>query len=413
MTDRSAASMAGQRRSAGSVSTSAQAQRAKLRVAFVTETYPPEVNGVAITARHTVRFLGERGHRVELVRPHQRLAAAPDPHIGEVLVPGMPLPLYRGIRFGLPARRMLEKRWRTDTPDIVHIATEGPLGWSALQAARACGIPVTSDYRTHFHRYSAHYHLGWLEHAIDSYLRAFHNRTRATFVATRALAAELAARSYHNCTVVGRGVDTTLFHPQRRNRLVREQWGAGEADPVFIHVGRLAAEKNLDLAVRTFERVRAEHPRARMVWVGDGPLRARMERAHPDHVFCGTITGAGLAALYASGDVFLFPSLTDTFGNVTLEALASGLAVVAFQYGAAEETCENGRHACLARLGDEDAFTRAALQLAGMPAMLARIRTAAPRAVAHLAWPTVLLHFERQLIACARDRHSVHRDATA
>lgn len=379
-----------------------KASAARLRIAFVTETYPPDMNGVALTVHRAVKFLGERGHRVELVRPRQRDAPETDANITEVLVPGVSLPLYPGMQFGLPARCLLQRRWRDEAPDVVHIATEGPLGWSALQAALACGIPVTSDYRTQFHRYSTHYGIGWLCHAVDWYLRAFHNRTRATFVATHALRAELSGRSYRNCITVGRGIDTALFQPHRRSRLVRERWGVGDTDLAFIHVGRLAAEKNLDLAVRTFERVRASHPTARMVWAGDGPRRARMERANPDHVFCGTATGAELATLYASADIFLFPSLTETFGNVTLEALASGLALVAFRYGAAEEHCVNGTHACLARLGDEEGFMRAALQLANVPAMLSRVRTAAPRAVAGLTWPAVLLQFESELIACAR-----------
>jgi glycosyltransferase involved in cell wall biosynthesis len=380
----------------------AKAAPSRLHIAVVTETYPPELNGVSLTVRRAVEFLSERGHHVELVRPRQH---APSQHIAngtEVLVPGVSLPLYPGIQFGLPAGRSLRRRWQRQPPDIVHIATEGPLGWSALQAALACGIPVTSDYRTQFHRYSTHYGVGWLRDTIEHYLRAFHNRAHATFVATDALRMELSSRNYRNCHTVGRGVDTALFNPGRCDTALREQWGVGEKGLAFIHVGRLAAEKNLDLAVRAFERVRAVHSSARMIWVGDGPLRARMERANPHHIFCGLATGPSLAALYASADVFLFPSLTETFGNVTLEALASGLALIAFRYGAAAEHCHHGVNACLPRLGDEAAFVRCALQLASAPAMLVRVRTAAPRAVARLAWPAVLCRFEQQLIACAR-----------
>jgi glycosyltransferase involved in cell wall biosynthesis len=372
-----------------------------MRIAVVTETYPPELNGVALTLGRAVEFLRDRGHDVSLVRPRQRKQAN-EGNAGEILVTGVPIPSYPGTQFGLPAGYRLRRQWRDSPPAIVHVATEGPLGWSALWAARGCGIPVTSDYRTHFHRYSAHYGVGALGSAIDGYLRAFHNRTQATFVATEALRAELSGHGYRNCITIGRGVDNGLFHPGRRSAAVRAQWGAAPDDTVFIHVGRLAAEKNLELAARAFEQVRAVHPSARMVWVGDGPLRARLERAHPHHVFCGFATGAALATLYASADVFLFPSLTETFGNVALEALASGLALIAFRYGAAGGHCSPGVNACLPSVGDEDAFVHAALELAAAPATLARIRAAAPCVVASLAWPAVLARFEDCLIACAR-----------
>ncbi|HSQ04966.1 MAG TPA: glycosyltransferase family 1 protein [Burkholderiales bacterium] len=375
----------------------------RLRIAVVTETYPPELNGVSLTVRRAVDFLSGRGHDVELVRPRQRERDGQHAGVPEVLVRGVPLPFYPGMQFGLPAARQLQRRWHRCPPDVIHIAPEGPLGWSALQAALACAIPVTSDYRTQFHRYSTHYGVGWLQEVIDRYLRAFHNRAHATFVATEALREELAKRGYRNCRTVGRGIDTALFNPGRRNIALRNQWGLDDSGLAFVHVGRLAPEKNLELAVRAFDDVRAVHQASRMIWVGDGPLRARMQRAHRDHVFCGVATGEALAALYASADVFLFPSLTETFGNVTLEALASGLALIAFRYGAAGEHCRHGVHACLPRFNDEEAFVRTAVQLARAPAMLARIRNAAPRAVARLAWPTVLREFEQELVSVARN----------
>jgi glycosyltransferase involved in cell wall biosynthesis len=374
----------------------------RMHVAVVTETYPPELNGVSLTVQRAVEYLRERGHSVEVTRPRQasdRTFERDDE--GDVLLPGMPLPVYPGVQFGFPARRRLRARWEERRPDVVHVATEGPLGWSALNTAVAMGISVTSDYRTHFQRYSGHYGVGWLARPIESYLRTFHNRAHMTFVSTQALQRDLIARGYQNVAHVGRGIDTELFNPARRSAGLRAQWGLDAQGLAVIYVGRLAPEKNLGLAARAFERVRAVRPDARMIWVGDGPARRRLERLHPDHIFTGVQRGASLAAHYASGDLFVFPSLTETFGNVTIEALASGLAVLAFNEGAAAQHGENGVSARLVTSGEEEGFTGAALELATDPKLIAKLRAHATLAVEGLSWPAVLSGFERHLLASA------------
>ena len=168
-----------------------------------------------------------------------------------------------------------------------------------------------------------------------AYLRHFHNRGVQTLIPTEELAGQLQALGFLRTQVLARGVDTTLFTQQRRDPSLRQRWGAEPTDPVLLYVGRLAAEKNLELAIHAFARIRQEQPSARLVLVGDGPLASRLQARYPDVIFPGMRIGADLAAHYASADLFLFPSLTETFGNVTLEAMASGLAVVAFDYAAA------------------------------------------------------------------------------
>jgi glycosyltransferase involved in cell wall biosynthesis len=260
---------------------------------------------------------------------------------------------------------------------------------------------VTSDYRTHFERYSSHYGVGWLARPIGAYLRAFHNRAHVTFVSTRTLERELPARGYEHIAQVGRGIDTSLFDPARRSGALRARWGLAAADLAVLYVGRLAPEKNLGLIVRSFERIRAVRPDARMIWVGDGPQKRSLQSAHRDHVFAGVQRGVDLAAHYASGDLFLFPSLTETFGNVTLEALSSGLAVVAFDDGAAAQHARDGVSARLVSCGDDEAFIRAAVQVASSAELRESLRRGARRAVSHLTWPAVLSAFERHLIASA------------
>ena len=240
------------------------ASRRSLRLAIVTETFPPEVNGVAITLSRFVDGLRERNHDIQLIRPRQGQAeqASRQHGFAEMLTGSLPIPRYPNLRMGMPAKRMLVRQWSLKRPDLVHIVTEGPLGWSALQAAHKLKIPVTSDFRTNFHAYSLHYGVGWLKKPIVSYLRKFHNRTLLTMVPTEHMRAELAAGGFRNLRVVARGVDTQLFNPGRRSEALRRQWGVQPDTPVVVHVGRLAAEKNLEALATAFVAVRQRRPKS-------------------------------------------------------------------------------------------------------------------------------------------------------
>ena len=366
-----------------------------MHVAFVTETWPPEVNGVALTAERTVDWLRARNHRVTVVRPRQK-ADRDGADASTWLAPGLPIPMYKPLRFGLPSAGPLQRRWQQagERPDVVHVATEGPLGASAVRAARACGSVVTSDFRTNFHIYSSHYRLGWAAPLILRYLRALHNRTDVTFVPTEAVATTLRRYGFERTAVVGRGVDVERFSPWQRSRELRTRWGAAGVTPVVLHVGRLAAEKNVGLVVRAFAAIKARCPTARLVWVGDGPLRARLQRRMRDAVFTGTLRDAELAQAYASADLFLFPSLTETFGNVTLEALASGLVVVAFDSGCASVHIQHGASGWLAPPGDEQWFIDTAVDAAARLRDLEPMRRRAVQAARRADWNTVLARFE-------------------
>ena len=365
-----------------------------LSVAFVTETYPPEVNGVAMTVGRLVDGLRLRGHQVSVVRPRQ---AGDDGGSPDLAMPGLPLPGYAGLRFGLPAGRQLAKHWRRQRPDLVHVVTEGPLGWSAVNTARRLGIPVTSGFHTNFDRYSVHYGLGWLRPAVAAYLRSLHRRTRATLVPTEALAADLAGEGLPGVRVVGRGVDTDLFDPCRRLSTLRHEWQAGENDLVCLYVGRLAPEKNLGTVEKAFAAIAAQNAGARMVWVGDGPAAKRLRQEHPQHHFAGTRTGTELAAHYASADLFLFPSLTETYGNVVAEAMASGLPVLAYRSAAAAELIADGDNGRLAAPGDEAAFVRIAQGLGDDRRQLALLGERARQTVLPRSWPGVIERFEHIL----------------
>lgn len=380
----------------------------RLSVVVVTETWPPEVNGVAMTTARLVAGLRERGHYVGVVRPRRHRG---DHGVAlESVVPGLPLPGYAGLRFGLPARRFLHAAWRTQRPDVVHVVTEGPLGWSAVSAARSLGIPVSSGFHTHFDHYSAHYRVGWLRPLVSGYLSTFHRRAQATLVPTAALAGELDACAVPGVEVVGRGVDTALFTPTRRSTALRRAWGVADDALLCVHVGRIAAEKNLDTVLAAFDAIRRVRADARMLWVGDGPCAAWLRAHRRDHVFAGVQRGEALARCYASADLFVFPSLTETFGNVLAEAMASGLAVLAYRRAAAAELVSDDVSGVVVAPADRDAFVRAAAALGLDDARRVRLGAAAHRAVQARGWDAVVVRFESVLRRLAAERGATGAD---
>ncbi len=372
----------------------------KLRVAVVTETYPPEINGVAMTMGRIVAGMQARGHTVQLVRPRQNSADRPavQPLFEEVLQRGVPIPRYEALKMGLPAKQALLRLWSTRRPDIVHVVTEGPLGWSALAAAAKLKLPVATDFHTNFHSYSAHYGVGWLKKPITAYLRKFHNKAMSTLVPTESLRDELEDMGFRNLRVVARGVDTALFSPQRREPALRRQWGARDDGIIALYVGRLAPEKNLGLVQRAYAAMCGMQSEVRPVLVGDGPERARLQRENPELIFAGMRVGEDLATHYASADIFLFPSLTETYGNVTVEAMASGLAVVAYDYAAAQQHIRHNENGLLAPFGLADEYVDIAAALATTP-QRARVLGARARVTTEaLDWSCIVAEFERALL---------------
>jgi len=370
-----------------------------VKIALVTETFPPEINGVAMTLSHLVEGLARRGHRVTVVRPRQNPRDLPrgDGLHDELLCPGFPIPGYAFLRGGLPVRGLLLKAWRADRPDLVHIATEGPLGYAALSAADKLGLPLASSFHTNFHSYSRHYGFGFLTRPALAYLRHFHNRTCITLSPTAELNAELTRDGFKGMRLLSRGVNTAVFNPEYRDESLRREWGVGPLDLAVVHVSRLAAEKNYPLLIEAFARIRAAQPSARFIIVGDGPLRAKLARAHPWIRFTGFLPRADLARHYASGDLFLYASLTETFGNVVTEAMASGLPVLAFDYAAPAHYIRSGENGLTVPFGDTTAWLHAAGELASDFARCRRLGEAARRTAEGISWTHVIDGFERDL----------------
>lgn len=350
-----------------------------------------------MTLGRLVDGLRSRGIRVTVVAPRRRDREEAQGGHTLVQVRGLPIPRYPELRFGLPCAHRLRRLWNLDPPDIVHVATEGPLGWSALRAARARGLPVVSSFHTNFHSYGSHYGYGFLRKPVLKWLRHCHNRTRLTFAPSGDLIRTLERDGFANLRLFARGVDLALFGPHRRDEALRGSWGAQADTPVALHVGRLAGEKNLELVVRAWQRMRDRLQDLKLVLVGDGPERRRIEKAFPEVIFAGMQRGEALAAHYASADCFLFASVTETFGNVVTEAMASGLPVLAYDYAAPGRFIKSGTNGMLADYNDSRAFIDQAMVLAGNRQEWTSIGSAARETMRPHSWDAIIDQYLKEL----------------
>ncbi len=369
-----------------------------MRIALITETYPPEVNGVAMTNQRLVRGLISLGHSILLIKPGRR--SAPDIRSDSLEVMdclGLPIPTYPDLKIGLPAPGQLELAFEQFRPDVVHIATEGPLGFSGLRAARKLGVAVTSTFHTNFQDYCADYGAAFAGRLMLGYLRWFHNQCAATTVPDTKLIERLEQSGLERLTHLGRGADTELFTAARRSDSIRRSWGAGTDTPVALYVGRVAAEKNIPFVLRSWQKAREAHPDLKMVVVGDGPVLKKLRRQWPEVHFAGMRFDEDLAAHYASADLFLFASESETFGNVVVEALASSLVVLTYDYAAGRQFIRHGVNGFLAPKGDSTAFDE---QLGGLLAdreAWASIRVAARSTAEAYPWSTTIQRFSKIL----------------
>lgn len=358
------------------VTASVPSTEAPLRILIVTDAWYPQVNGVVRTLDTVARELVALGHTLGFVTPDQFRT--------------LPMPTYPEIRLALAPGRRLARMFASFAPDAIHIATEGPLGWAARRLCLRRGLPFTTAYHTRFPEY-VKARFGVPLALTYRLMRRFHGPSRGLMVATRTLHEELAGRGFGNLRTWSRGVDLERFTPGPRDLLPHLP------RPIFTYVGRLAVEKNIDAFLAL------DLPGSKLV-VGDGPEMARLKAAYPKAHFAGARHGDDLVAHFRAGDVFVFPSRTDTFGLVMLEAMACGLPVAAFpvtgpldvlspETGAMDEDL---RAACLKALGlDPESCRRHALGFtwaataAQFAYNVAPFRQDWPRPAAPLALPGV------------------------
>jgi glycosyltransferase involved in cell wall biosynthesis len=358
-----------------------------LHIEVVTDTFVPDINGVAFSLNRLCSGLRERGHQVEIIRSGKAHGK------GETSVFSWALPGYMEVKVGAPWPGSIRRRWQKNRPDIVYVAIETPLGFSAASAALRLGIPIVGGFHTNFYEYLQKYGAGWVGKQVWHYQKWFHERLDRTLVPSPDAREKLVAAGFTKVGLLGRGVDISLFDPSRRSESLRREFGAKGNSPVAIVVGRVSGEKNINLAIRAFTRMQQFCPEITCVVVGDGPVLAKLKREHPNVKFPGYKTGEELATYYASADIMLFPSETETFGNVLIEGMASGLATLSYDYAAAAWHGENDKNLLKVPKGDEDAFLEASEKLLD-PERRVRLATEARRTAEKLSWPGIVAQLE-------------------
>ena len=380
--------------------------RPRLRIAIVTETWPPEINGVALSMMQLCQGLQRLGHKILLVRPIQKTICTEFNPEQECLVMSQPIPKYPSVQFGWPQYLKVSKAFEQFTPDVVHIVTEGPLGLTALQAAKSKKIAVSSGFHSAFQDFSRFFDLAFLVKPIQRYLTWFHNSTDVTCVPSQYT--EQALRGFGvTCplVVVGRGVDTVRFSPKHRSQRLRQQWGVDADTRVMLYVGRLSPEKEVDVLIKSFHALQVQQGvNIKFVIVGDGPDRIRLSKmtTSKDVIFMGSLGGHELATAYASADVFTFASQADTFGNVVLEAIASGLPVIAYDYVCAHQHVKHNITGWLSPLGHTTDLIQSICRLPALP-QLRQIGLLASESVQHSSWQFPVQQLEQALYQVVKE----------
>jgi glycosyltransferase involved in cell wall biosynthesis len=362
-----------------------------MRIALFTDTYRPTVNGVARTLGHLVSHADARGIEVALVSPR----LSPEPALGTSMhhqLPAVPLPMYPEIPLARPLDRKGSRLLDSFCPELVHAATEFTIGWSGREWARRRGIPLVSSFHTDWPAYMAGYGFGGMESVAWRFLQTFHAGARITFCPSSSTLEQLKSWGFsHDLRVWGRGVDTEFFSPRHRLEELRRVL-APEGQKIVLYVGRLAPEKRLHVLLEAFPRIRrAMDSKVVLGLVGDGPWMSRLKaRAMEGVHLLGYRTGLPLAQAYASGDLFAFPSDTETFGNVVAEALASGLPVVAPNKGGVVDSVIPGRTGVLVPPRDPVALADAVVSLLSNDALRQRLAEGARSHALSRSWEAIL-----------------------
>ncbi|KAA8733253.1 glycosyltransferase family 1 protein [Acinetobacter qingfengensis] len=370
-----------------------------LNIAIVTETWPPEINGVALSILQLAKGLQQRGHRILLVRPEQNVKTSGFEPEQECLVRAQSIPKYQQLNFGWPQVIKIGQAFDQFQPDIVHIVTEGPLGLAAMNQAKLRQLPISSGFHSSFHDFSRYFDLAFLIRPLRQYLKWFHNNTQLTCVPSQDTADTLRDFGIHcPLKVISRGVDAQHFHPKFRSQELRQSWQADEDTTVILCVGRISPEKELPVIFSAYQQILQQQSlrKYKLVIVGDGPNLAEYKAEYPEVIFMGLQVGDGLSECYASSDVFVFPSQVETFGNVVLEAMASALPVLAFNYACASQMLEHGQNGWLVPLGNVKQWQQQMLQLPDLYE-LHHMGDQAMQQVADRGWDKPVTDFENAL----------------
>jgi phosphatidylinositol alpha 1,6-mannosyltransferase len=359
-----------------------------MRVAYFTESLLPHVDGVSRTLAQLFGFLEQRGVAFRVYSPF-----VPGPEVSWSArvrpVKYVRFPLYPDYRVSIPFGPGMARELDAYQPDLVHLVSPTPMASRAAAWAEKRGIPVVSSFHTHFVSYFRYYGAPRLEPFGWRMMRRFYARSRKVYVPSESMIRELHQHGIHNTEPWSRGIDLARFSPEHRSPELRRLAGADDSTPIVLMVSRLVKEKDMADLVRMEQALRRDGNRHRLVLVGDGPMRGELESALPGAFFAGHQSGAGLARWYASGDVFVFPSTTETFGNVVLEAQASGLPTVVVNRGGPPDLVHPGQTGFIARANDPEDLAAHVQRLLADPAERVRMGAQARDAARARDWSVI------------------------
>jgi glycosyltransferase involved in cell wall biosynthesis len=331
-----------------------------MRIAVFTDTYFPQVNGVSKYLEQMQKYMGENGIDYQLFVPQKPIGMQMDQITSFY---GLPFLLYPELRISWPSYARIKSVLDKFNPDIVYLATPLSIGIAGLKYARENGIPVVSTYHTHFPQYLRYYHLNYLQGAVWKYLKWFHSFCQINFCPSMETLEQLQQYGIDNLILCNNGIDCNTFSPDVRSATVREYY-APQGEVLLLYVGRIAPEKDLNILMHAAGLLNKAQVDYKLIIVGDGPSRKSLqEQGINNIIFTGYKSGRELQEFYASADIFVFPSPTETFGNVILEAMASGLPVVAAYAGGVKESLTDGYNGLTFAPGDANGMSHHILKL--------------------------------------------------
>ncbi len=338
-----------------------------MRIAIFTESLPPLTDGVARTFTRLAECMDAEGVDFRFFSPVAPPSAGSSPWRARVHpLPSFAIPMYDYYRCAWPHFQGLEQELEDFEPDVVHVTTPTFLGYFGQSWALRHRLPVVASYHTHFVQYFPYYHASALMPLGWGLLRHFHNRCARTYAPSASAVQELTGRGFERLALWPRGIDTQAFNPRHRDPGLRQRLSA-KGEKLILFVGRLVSEKGLKDLVAVVRRLQAKGQKVRPVFAGDGPMARALRRRLPQAQLLGFVTGLPLSQLYASCDLFLFPSRTETFGNVILEAMASGLPVVAYNAGGVGDILSQSQAGLACEPGDREGLAQACLSLLKSP----------------------------------------------
>ncbi|MBM7584385.1 glycosyltransferase involved in cell wall biosynthesis [Bacillus pakistanensis] len=362
-----------------------------MRIAIFSDTYFPQVNGVARTLKKLSDHLNKRGIEHELFVPE--IENSPNyPNVHQFS--SFPFIFYPECRTAIANPKTVEKRLRGFAPDLIHIATPLTMGLYGLHVSKKLGVPAVASYHTHFDRYLDYYKMSFISPVLWRYMKWFHAPVHKIFVPSLETKDHLIAHGFENVTVWSRGVDCQFFHPLKRTSSLKEKYHIKEKY-VFLYAGRIAPEKDLQTLVNTINQLSPE-TKKQIHWliVGSGPgLSELKQKLQNENVtFTGYLKGNDLAEAYASSDVFFFPSPTETFGNVVLEAFASGIPAIVSNKGGVTSIVENNRSGVICESQNTEQFVAAVERVIGDHSFYLHLKSNARKYAEKQSWEEIMDH---------------------